>query len=716
MSSKKTTWDWSGTHTPVWAAANCVGTTFSATVIADLAHLSPAWALAAGAAGAGATILSRLRHRLTTATATVRSGLWLTFGGWSSHAIASDPWAVNNIATLTVGGIVAYGLTHATNALDANAQADAAQQLIYAQHKDNDDAWAERMKRVCRIEGCRIVGTEQYKDDNGKPTGRGYTIEVQMPIGGAGLAEVQRSTIALANDLRLAPGCGVDARQGADRSLVLIDVTTADVFADMVPFGDDYSPLTINEPFPVGVFRNGTPAEVYLREDSGMVIGQRRSGKTNQLNVFIAQFARMVDCLVWVIDFNAGALALPWITPWKEAHETDRGDDVPNPVVDWVASTPEEAEAMTAAALRIAKTRKTAYQDRKRAKNVTLLPIDRDVPEVFIVIDECAELLGQDAMTKNMRGTPMREAAENVAEIQRIAGDSGVNVLICGLRSTNSVIADTGIKKGARAKLQMRSDDPAEYGFTFSDYALDPNDVPNKGTGFIRTDGGKPRPFKGNVLMPAQMEDIAKATAAIQPPLDAISAKAAGDVYASRWDWDRYGHLFAGAPVAATAGVGENNAPAISPDNPTANWAREATADWRALEAQRKESAEQRMRELDERAGRDAEIEAEFRRLTASLLDFRGDGPVDPADPSTWQKPTGSDVEEAGAAPARGRMLTLLEEAGRDGLTAAELVEALGVSKKTVYQHLGFHQEQGTVGKLNVKPARYALRSFYAGE
>lgn len=710
--SKKTPVDWSGAHTPVWAAVTATGTSLSLTAAAHITDsyittVSPAWALAAGATGAGVTLLSKARGRLTAATATARTSLWLAFGGWASHAIASNPWSVNNLGALAIGGIVAYGLTHATTAHDAHAQADAAQQLLYAEHKANDDAWVARIQRVCRIENVRIAGIEDFE------RGNGYTVEIQLPPGGTGLAEIERTAINLANDLGLPPGCGVEARPGKDRSHVLIDVTTQDVFADSVAFEPDYSPLSINNPFPIGLFRNGSPAELYLREDSVMVIGQKRSGKTNQLNVLIAQFARMTDCLVWVIDFNAGNLALDWIRPWKQAHDQDRGDQVPNPVVDWVASTPEEACLMTAAALRIARARKTGYQERKHAKNVTLLPIAPDVPEIFIIIDECAEMLGQAAMTKNMRGTPIRDAAENYAEIQRIAGDSGVNVATCGLRSTADVIADTGLKAGSRTKVHMRSDKAAEYGFTFENYRLDPADVPNKGNGFLRTGSETPRPFKGYEMFPQQVTEIATATAHLQPALDKLSADAAGEDYSTRWDWDRYGHLFAGAPVAAAASadtIAQPANPSGRPD-PTANWSREAPTNWETLAENRENTFEDRMRALDDRLGKDSEMEAEFRRLTKDL-EPTDTNTGNPSDPTTWTNPNAlPDEEDTG--PARARMLTLLQDAGRDGLTATELQEALGVSKKTTYQHLGYHQGEGTVGKLNTKPVRYALTSFY---
>ena len=711
MSKTKTLWDWSGSHTPVWAAVSATGTALSTTVIADLAGVHPAWALAASTAGAGVTLISKLRNRLTTATTTVRSGLWLAFGGWSSHAIASNPWSVDNLAALTVGGIAAYGLTHATAARDAREAQEQAEQLLLQERKNADDIWADRIKRVCRIEGVRILGNKTWE------LGNGYTLEVQMPPGGSTYRDIERSQVALAADLHLGPGCGVEAREGANRSLTLIDVTTTDVFADSVPFGDDYSPLSINDPFPIGLFRNGSPAQLYLREDSVMVIGQRRSGKTNQLNVLIAQFARMTDCLIWVIDFNSGNLALDWIRPWKEAHDTGRGDQVPNPVVDWVASTPDEALRMTAAGLRIAKARKTGYQTRKREHNVTLLPIAPDVPEIFIIIDECAEMLGQDAMTKNMRGTPLRDAAENFAEIQRIAGDSGVNVAICGLRSTADVISDTGLKAGARAKIHMRSDKAAEYGFTFENYHLDPADVPVKGNGFMRTGTETPRPFKGFEMFPRQMEQIATATAALQPALDNLSLKAAGDDYQTRWDWDRYGHLFAGAPVTATAATADTDTPPARrsdrPD-PTTDWSRQAPANWEQLEAERRRTHEDRMRHLDEQLGKDTDVEAEFRRLTRSIEQDMQTAGDDPTDPRTWTNPNAIPDDDTDTGPARARMLTLLQEAGRDGLTALQLQEALGVSKKTVYAHLGHHQGQDTVGKLNTKPVRYALKSFYA--
>lgn len=679
------TLDWSGCHSPVWAAISASGTAMSSSVVANLAGTAPGWAVAVGAVGAGAgPLLARARHRVTTLTASVQTTLWLGYGGWSAYAIAGSPWAPGSLAALAVGGVATYGLTHATGRHEVTEGARQAEAAILAGRIALAEEWSLRLKRVCRIDGAGIVAIEQWPPTaDGTPTG--YSVDVQLPYGGTDVDSVARYAKALAADLRLPDGCGVEPRPGPDRSRVVLHIATLDMFAVDLPFPAEITPLSINDDFDIGLHRDGIPALLHKREASTLLTGQKRSGKTNQLNVFLAQFARMTDCLVWVIDFNAGNLALPWIRPWMLAHAAGEGARVPNPVVDWVASTPEEAALMTEAALRIAKARKAGYQDRKRAANTDLLPIDDDLPEIVIVVDECAELLGQSAITRSRPGSVLRRAADALAEGQRIAGDSGVNYEICGLRATADIVADANIKKQSENKVGMRTPDFAELAYLFDgDYTLDPRDVPHKGCGFIKVGAAAPRPFKGYRILPQTMEDIAITTSPWQPPLDALSERAAGPAYTERWTWERYGHLFTEAAVTTTANA------ASRPSATATGGKADPTADWRAR-------AESSIADLD--------IDARFREITDSL--GSDDGSVDITDPRTWNSSTAADGDTDAIASSRDRMLDQLNAAGPKGMSAAELAAVLEVSRKTVYEHLGFHLEAGAIVKL--ARGRYAL-------
>ncbi|GAA1584634.1 hypothetical protein GCM10009678_79050 [Actinomadura kijaniata] len=52
---------------------------------------------------------------------------------------------------------------------------------------------------------------------------------------------------------------------------------------------------------------------IALREDSALVTGRKRGGKTNLLDVLTLQVARCRDALSWHIDMNGGGMSQIWL-------------------------------------------------------------------------------------------------------------------------------------------------------------------------------------------------------------------------------------------------------------------------------------------------------------------------------------------------------------------------------------------------------------------
>jgi hypothetical protein len=141
--------------------------------------------------------------------------------------------------------------------------------------------------------------------------------------------------------------------------------------------------LTSRAPFPIGKLLTGEDATVHLAQEEFVLVGQVGSGKTNALNVLTGQLARCADVLVWHIDLAGAGLSRPWVTPTHEGR-------APMSAVDWVATTEAEALLMTQAAIQIIDGRKRAYAKRMRAANADVLPVDQEVPQIVIVVDEGA--------------------------------------------------------------------------------------------------------------------------------------------------------------------------------------------------------------------------------------------------------------------------------------------------------------------------------------
>ena len=122
-------------------------------------------------------------------------------------------------------------------------------------------------------------------------------------------------------------------------------VAEKDILALTVPYPGDLSDLTVNRPFRIGTYEDGSVCEILYREVKILLIGITGSGKSNLLNVLIAQLGRCVDTVIFMIDQKGGRAALPWIQPWLEGK-------TPRPVIDWVATNRDESERMLDALLR----------------------------------------------------------------------------------------------------------------------------------------------------------------------------------------------------------------------------------------------------------------------------------------------------------------------------------------------------------------------------
>ncbi|MFE4207103.1 hypothetical protein [Streptomyces goshikiensis] len=225
------------------------------------------------------------------------------------------------------------------------------------------------------------------------PSGMGYTVEIELPEGGVTRKQVADRTDALASDLDLPNGCGLQVLPGISRRRLLIEVATKTYQGQEIPFPVEEmaETTTINNPAPIALLSDGWRAELDMRKASTVVAGGTGSGKRNWLQTLIARLLQTNDTLVWVIDLNAGSLGLPWLHAWREAQtDPERRDEVPAPGVDWLASTPAEAKLMLDAAIAIANTRKIAYQQHMRDEDDDKLPVSPQIPEIVIIMDESA--------------------------------------------------------------------------------------------------------------------------------------------------------------------------------------------------------------------------------------------------------------------------------------------------------------------------------------
>lgn len=654
--------DWDAKHGPVTGPIN---TGIAALAVGYAGHtFAMPWQWAALAAGAGAvgTHIAGRRRNVTSATLALRAAGWLGAGGWCSWAIAAGPWSHAGLGSLLAGalglGAAMAGAHHVeAKAVEQRAAVEAAVQRATLDGKRQKiaDEWEDRIVRVCAGSVVHVVGVDVWESG-------GFSLDGECGPGGTRWKDVATYKDALAADAKLPEGCGVEVEPGVHRGAVLIHVSTANHLIEDVAYPDDYSPLTVNAPAPIGVRRDGAKEGPVNRQASMLLVGQRGSGKTNLMNVMLANQCRMTDSVSWVIDLNGGGLALKWMRAWQAAGRPGR---VP---IDWVADTPAKAQAMAQALVRIAKARKTGYQDREIAANDDKLPVDHEVPEIRVFNDEGAEIFS----TRSRRDETLRAIADDLIQTLEIARAAAVNETTSGLRATQDVLSDPQVLKQSTFKAGMKVAHDSELNYLFGyNHGSSVEDAPYPGCALVQDGDGQAHPLKIYRLKPDQILDIVKATADRHPELDALSRQAAGEAYEQRWA--NTDHLFGGPAPAPSAVVEQAPPPAAAPRT------RSVTADWGTTPAggdaqaaiDQADEARRKLHEaMDDAGRRDDDLDAQFRNILAA-------GGV------TWQPPTTGTPAAAGPQdgdgdPRRELVYEIVAKSGPDGIGPEAIRDAIG--------------------------------------
>ncbi|MCX4575906.1 hypothetical protein OHB41_22475 [Streptomyces sp. NBC_01571] len=527
--------DWAAGHGPVTGALSATTGAFAIATTGAATAMPPGWALAVGAAGALGHTVAGIRVRNAGRTLATRAASWLIGAGWTTWAMTHGPltWAaLGSLATIGVGigatarSVALYEEAREDEALAAEQRQIAAE--LSAERRAIAAEWVDRIQRVCSIT-VRVVGVELWE------TGAGFSIDAELPPGGATWNKIAAESPRLSADARLPHGCTATAGPGIHQGRVILDVTTVNVLEEKRDYPTDYSTLSIHTGIPWGYRTNAEQILAYLREQCALIVGPTGSGKTNMVHAILAGFARAEDILTWVIDLNAGSAGLPWVLPALNG-ELVREDGKPvRPGVDWLAGTYDEALTMLDTAVRVAKQRKMGYQALLSKANTDLLPVSRKIPQIMLVIDEGAEILASTDRA-------VRKLGEKILEVIRIARAMGVRTVLTALGATGSVLSNLMIRREAKVRVALTGGETEGMDLSKmfpGSRGLRVDQAPHKGAGFMSTPESPAALFKGWRILPNQIRDITAATSDRHPTLDDVSAKAAGPAYARRWDAER---------------------------------------------------------------------------------------------------------------------------------------------------------------------------------
>lgn len=517
-----------------WSAAGLGALALAVT--AGVGHevgVDPLWAVGAGAVATLCTLVTHLNAG--PGPLWYRLSCCLGASGWLTWGLANgllDQWNAGSLGLATLAAAMLSPIANRppkprpsiTGAMDRDRPVGSA--VVVRRHITAAEEWVARIRRVVKIR----VTVLEFRE---WPNKYGFSLLLQQPLGASTTTRLQQSAVGLAEDKGLDHGCGVEFRPGPRRGTLWMDIATVNGLAHAIPYPGIRLGGSINDPGAVrlGQYRNGETATIALRESTTVLAGQKRSGKTGTLHVGNAELGGLDDCVVWNMDLNGGGISRAWLRPWLQ-RRTGR------PAIDWAAPCPEEGLLMAHALVAIAKDRKSAHAELKAQANVQLLPVSREVPAIFLILDEGKEVLG----TK-ITDAVVREIRKRLETLVDIGGNEACNAVLSVLRSVSTALS-TDILKQCSTRMTMRVYDQSELDYLFGYHkGVTPADAPDQGSGFLAAGGGGPRAMKSYFMLPSDIEAAAVAIAEHRPELDQAAVAAAGDAYMTRLERMRW--LFA---------------------------------------------------------------------------------------------------------------------------------------------------------------------------
>ncbi|MGW2844653.1 hypothetical protein [Streptomyces sp. NPDC001274] len=603
------------------------------------------------------TSRARIFHTAFTATWTTATYAWLT---WASY---DSPWTMASAATVAI----------ATAALTPAYAVDR-----YLRHDVIAAQWAEEAKQTQIIDGneweilFEQAGARGVKvQTNSFTTRGGYALPLKLtstPY--AQLLALLPMIETKKGDLRTG---ALDLRPGDSgiASDAVLYVSTRDVMSESVDLPADVHPLTITEPLTLGVLESGEPFEIKFRQNSVFIAGKKGSGKSVFLHCIISVITRCTDAVIWMIDMAEGNTAKRWLRPWAEQWKDPHGRLIDRPILDWVATSVEEAVRLLKASVAVADGRA------RRMPGSKIRPAT-SIPALIVITDENPELMSRvpEAIQEKVRGIKKgrKAAVDYIDAAQRGTGPNtgGGEVM----SQYDTVIGGRFPKKG-------------EGQFVFPDYyqRVDLSKLPGNGAFYVLDEqrsktGMGPERFKGFFIYDDDehpdgtearvIEEKSVERWDIRPDLDKESqADAEPYGYSTRWEADRVTWLIdaIGRPTPASTTTPGTPAPASQgPARTTRPSAAAATGTIAPLPSidsylERAKQYQQNQRQTPQEA-------AEPQLDPAALASF-----LEEAENLTKQaavdliKPAKKDRRH----PRRDEVTTWVKTAGDDGITVADV-------------------------------------------
>jgi hypothetical protein len=501
------------------------GAVYAAGALASTVTL-PALAVVVGCAVLGAGIvLAAVLTAGTGLSAAHACACGVVASGWLAYAATTTALSWLAAVALLVPATVLTWMYPGIAARQHQAAQEARRASEAAAVAQVQNKWPDLLARIGHG-GVRYAGQED--------TLAGYLVHLRLP----GSGRVTYSALAPATErlevaARLRHG-SLRFERGDQAHKVILHVAERDVLAETVPLPAEHGRLSINGPVPLGLFEDGRVCAVALREVATLIVGLRGSGKSNLLNVLLAQLARCTDVLIFAIDLKGGRMAAPWIEPWL-------ADRTPHPVVDWLATDREEAERMLRALLRAVQAR-----SRSGSGGEKIIPSPRQ-PAILLVCDEIAVILGigTGGPRTSMEGVTNATLAGLATQLVMTGRSEAIDPIMATQRGTITMTGSADLKSQCALRIGLGVASEADARLIIPDdvrIAADLARLRHPGTGIVQQGKhGRVLPVKFYRIEHEAIGQIAERYGPIRPEPDKILNDALGDDYASRWSRGRAG-------------------------------------------------------------------------------------------------------------------------------------------------------------------------------
>src|SRR5690625_68825 len=520
---------WSREQGPFLGAANAASAAMAVASVGSLPEvgLAAAAPLAVGAIGATASFTRATSAKTPWLPRLYRPARWIGYTGWCSWALRSGgPGDLGLMTALGVGAIAAALLQPASRSFEIAAEDRAVAEERIKQRAGLAGEWESRVNRICRIPkpGVRVTDIAEWAmpdpHNPGQKRQTGMSIVLELPPGTSSWKTISQRAEDLAADADLPDACGIEVTSHGSRRWVLLLVSTVDALAEDLPAGDDFSPLSIYDPLPVGMHRDGSYVKLPLKWKAGVLVGATGSGKSAHLSLIVRQLLRCTDTLVFGVDFNGGKAFLPFLRPWLEGRAS-------KPAIDWVATTPREAELMLDFLIGAIAARSAGYADLMAEVNDDKVPSSPAIPHIELVTDEAADL--------------PRNIKDKIVELSNRSRGVSIRPLTCALQAVSAggeqlpkaLLAQAGV----RTAMRVNEETELNHMYGYSRGLPRADQMPEAGYGLAQTDPAHaPRIFKGFLVKPTDSGRVAIETDERRPVMDEVTVNVARDTYLRRWD------------------------------------------------------------------------------------------------------------------------------------------------------------------------------------